>query len=207
MPTPSPRTYEMVDLLRDMAPAHLDDLRRRHPHHGAMLSVTETAGGQPATEQSDASLIDVQLELSKAALETVSAETNKLIPSIRRRLRNLKTTQLVSQILVALGGASIVATLGENDPTIDLIAGAVATVGSLLTIYTQSRSTGLGAGSSSLSELYTQLTEYRIQADKQLRELALLRRFPADFDEATKEELIDQTDELAGKLHRAMATV
>ena len=152
-------------------------------------------------------LLDAQLELSQAALETISRESNRMLPTVRQRLRGLKTTQLVSQIMVALGGASIVATLGESKPIFNLVAGGVATIGSLLAIYAQSRSTGLGSGAKSLSEVYTQLTEYRIQADKQLRELALLRRFPADFDEATKEALVDETDELAGKLHRAVAAI
>lgn len=207
----------MLIYLQQHDPEGLRLLKAQFPNHSltpasfdTLASVSSRTAGEESFELDETTPeaqdeISLRLAIARQTLKRIYAKAETVLPAFRRRLSSLKTWQFASQILIALSGASLLTTLGETSPLFTMIAGGLALLGSLITIYAQYRSTGLGEGTGSLTELYTKLVEKRAAVLRNLRELEVLSRFgAAQRDPQEVADIIQDSDNLSEEVGRIL---
>ncbi len=205
-------TNEIVGLLKTYAPEKLGDLRKRFPSLESSLEEGITMGVEPVkkslesietvsskgVERSETKNEEIQfrLELCKEGLESILVLCDQFVPKLKKKLLRLKNTQLISQVLIAISGASIIAMLGKENSTFNLIAASLAILGSLLTIFIQHQSTGIGEKSQNLSNYFTQLVALKTKAERQLLEIKIHKKFSENADQKELTTLVNESNSL-----------
>ena len=205
-------TNEIVGLLKTYAPEKLGDLRKRFPSLESFLEEGITMGDVQVIERLESTEeisskgversvtkneeIQFRLDLCKEGLESILVLCDQFVPKLRKKLLRLKNTQLISQVLIAISGASIIAMLGKENSTFNLIAASLAIIGSLLTIFIQHQSTGIGEKSQNLSNYFTQLVALKTKAERQLLEIKIHKKFNDNADHKELTTLVNESNSL-----------
>ncbi len=206
MPSEKVFTNELIGFLKQYDKVELEQLAAKYPQYGGQLVEGITLGDEIAV-RSTSDILMFRLELCKKGLESVIKESEKVIPQLKRKLRRLKNVQFYSQVLVAVSSASILVMLGKSNAIFNMVAAGLALLGSLLSIYVQTQSNGIGDRSQSISKAYTQLVESDIKAQKLLTEVKILHQFQ-DFSEIEAiHQLINDSNTICEEVRAIFAYV
>ncbi|HZG00197.1 MAG TPA: hypothetical protein VEY71_04300 [Chitinophagales bacterium] len=172
-----PPINEVINLLEAYAPAELQDLKKTYPEQENALRRGINAGETPAPNDGRVGTQDelyVRVVATIKGLELVIRKCNEVQPMLKTRLRNLGKVQFVSQLVVALSGATLLAMLQkENNILFNTISGSLTLCGAILTLFVQHRSGTVVPGSRSLFQLYDPLVDNKIAAEHSLQELSI----------------------------------
>jgi len=110
---------------------------------------------------------ELRLKVVKSSLELIISKCDTFIPRLKRKLKMLNGVQLISQIVIAISGASLLTLLStEVDKSINYLIGFLTLIGSLLTIYVQSKSIAINPNSNSVFKIYEDLVNLHIDAEQ-----------------------------------------
>ena len=202
-------TNEIIGLMHSLDPERLQELKQKFPQYAAQLEPGITLGNEKSQEEGVVKGVDsakrqmtaFRAELCKSGLETILETIPGKIAGLRKRIKSLRNIQLVSQIVIAVSGASIFALLGKEMDWVNRLAAVLALLGSVLTLIAKQRETGTISGSESLTVMYDKLVESEIKATANHRELNVLKEFVHETGQWDKlSELVNRTNSMSEEL-------
>lgn len=138
---------------------------------------------------------ELRLKIVKSSLEVIISKCNSFIPKLKTRLKRLNNIQLISQMIIAVSGASLLITLSnEANISISYLIGVLTLICSLLTLYVQSKSVSMNPHSGSLFKIYDDLVNLHINAEQKLSELVIYSSLNEISDERLPKILSDSNE-------------
>ncbi len=166
------RINEVIGFLEQSDPAALEALRKEHPEYESILQQGITLGNENHLF-ADPNEASVRSFASKRGLETALKKCDELLPVLKLKLKRLGNIQLGSQMVIGISGASLLSQLVNTVPSITIISGLLAIIGSTLTLIVQHRSGTLLNNSQSIFSFYDKLVDNKFEAEQQLMEIDL----------------------------------
>ena len=182
----SPQINELVNLLDHLNLPALKTLRKKYPHNLDDLAVSGVLGDTPAR---------LQLDVALATLKEFRPAVDRLLPRVRRRLRQSQIWDAVAQLTAAVGGATI---LVKPYP---VAGGVMALLGGLTGLAVKFLRQDFAGVEGGLQKVYADIAEVSWNA----RETELLLQgfagLEADPDPGEIAPLITRANEQSRQLH------
>ena len=163
---------EVIGFLETVDPQCLNDLRERYPAYDRLLQ-QGTKLGHSSGLFADPNEALVRGMACKAGLERVILICEDKLPQLKRKLKSLGNIQFGSQVVVGLGGASLLSQLGTSLPSVQILTGILTLLGSLLTLFVQHKSGTILNNNQSIFGFYEKLVDNKLEAEHQLLEIDL----------------------------------
>jgi len=164
---------EIIGLLHSYDESELSRLRDEFPEYAELLKPGITLGEEEVKDELRE--LKVRALVCKTGLNLIFKESEKILPKIKSRLKLLNNIQFVSQIVVAISGASLIAFLQEkHGETIKMVFGSLTLISALLTLFVQHKSGTIASGQNSLSKIFNELMDYKLNAEHFLEELRII---------------------------------
>jgi len=130
--------------------------------------------------------------------EMLKPGLNGLLPKIKSKLKLLNNVQFISQIIVAISGASILIFLQEKyEDTTRLAVGTLTLFAGLLSLFVQPKSGTIAMGDNSLSKVFNELTDYKLNAEHFLEELIIIERLDFSSSKEQVSQIIQKSNEIS----------
>ncbi|HAS42132.1 MAG TPA: hypothetical protein DCS93_16765 [Microscillaceae bacterium] len=134
------------------------------------------SAGIIAGEGEDDELL-VRANLSLLGLKYILLRSKRLLPKLQKRIKGFNNIQLISQIIIAISGATLLTTFRKPfEPLTKIVVGALALTGSLLSIYVQKRLGNVALGEKSLAKLLNDLIDQQAKAEMYFDEMGILSK-------------------------------
>src|SRR5690606_4697000 len=115
--------------------------------------------------------LKVRATVCKTGLNLILKKSEEILPKVKSSLKLLNNVQFISQIIIAISGASILVFLQENhSDAVKVMIGLMTLIAALLTLFVQHKSGTIALGENSLSKLFNDLTDYKLNAEHFLEE-------------------------------------
>ena len=168
----STQINEMVYVLEKLNPTKLNQIREQNPDYSEMLELGVTLG---ADENKDLTTeIQIKAEICKESNSEILKKCDTEFPIIKRRIKNYRKLNLLSQIITSISSAGVVSTLlaekFENQKTIGLIMGTIGLFSSLIPIINEYVITGIN--NKKINESFEDLVKYRLEIENNNKELS-----------------------------------
>lgn len=151
---------------------------------------------------------ELRLKIVKSSLEVIISKCNSFIPKLKTRLKRLNNIQLISQMIIAVSGASLLITLSnETNVSITYLIGTLTLICSLLTLYVQSKSVSMNPHSGSLFKIYEDLINLHISAEQKLSELIIYSSLNNGFLDERLPEILISSNELCIEIRKLIGKV
>ena len=195
-----PQVDEIVGLLNNLNKPELQKLQERNIGN-PILDIGIICGDKTEDE------IELRLEVLNLGIASINKKCEDILPILRKRIKLLGYLQFISQIVITISGASLIATL-EKDGfiTVKYISAFLALIGGLITMFVQFKSGTLAE--QNLIKTYLILTNYQLDAESIAQEASILKKFADNEDE--KEQvvrLIKKGNDLCRKFKQALITI
>ena len=197
---------ESLSLLEDFSPDIIDKLKDEYPNltdtfrTGIMLGDDDMKGKKEE--------IELRVEIIKSSLEVIISKCDSFIPKLKIRLKRLNNIQLISQIIIAISGASLLTILSsEISKSINYVVGALALIGSLLTIYVQGKSISINPNSSSLFNVYEDLVNLHINAEQKLSDLTIYSSISDGLADKKLPEILSSSNDLCVEIRKLIRKI
>ena len=199
-----PAINEIVGLLDTYDTVALEALQKKFPAHQKVLSSGIIAG--EGKEDSDQKVeLQVRSEVCKSGLELILKRSTSLLPKLKSRVRFLNRCQLFSQVIVAIGGATIIGLLKSEsgkDKMVSYFAASLTLIGSILSILIQYLSGSILANSKSVNILYENLVDYKIEAQHYLDEITILMKLGNESSMARMATIISDANHVSLEIRK-----
>lgn len=215
---------ESLSLLEDFNPSVINELKKSYPHlskvfkGGIMLGAEEEISKKIANNSSNGNLsswnetknqeAELRLKIAMSSLEVIVSKCDSFIPNLKKKLKRLNAIQLVSQLVIAISGASLLTILStEISKSVNYLIGALTLTGSLLTIYIQSKSTSITPNSKSIFKIYEDLVNLHLNAEQKLSELKIYNTLSNGLSNKRLPKLIESSTELCLEVRKLMRII
>lgn len=166
---------EIIGLLHAFDEFELSKLKDEFPAYAELLKPGITLGEEIVNDELRE--LKVRASVCKAGLKLILKKSEEILPKIKSRLKFLNNVQLISQIVVVISGASILGFLQEkHGETIKIVIGSLTLTAALLTLFVQHKSGTIALGENSLSKIFNDLTDYKLNAEHFLDELRIIEK-------------------------------
>jgi hypothetical protein len=187
---------EIIGLLHSFDEKELFKLRDEFPEHAELLKPGITLGEEEVKDE----LIELKVRASvcKTGLNLILNRAETILPKIKSRLRLLNNIQFISQIVVAISGASILVFIQEkHGEATKIIIGSLTLIAALLTLFFQNKSGTIALGENSLSKIFNDLTDYKLNAEYFLEELRIIEKL--NFSSSTEQvsQIIQKSNDIS----------
>ncbi|MEL6135713.1 MAG: hypothetical protein AAFR59_20330, partial [Bacteroidota bacterium] len=211
------RTNEIIGFLQAHSPDELAALQNEFSDFRHLLSVgVEMGEAKDVVNRLDIDKLQTRniptpgpqarkvlmyAKLTEKALAEALVKAGELMQKLRVRIKRARNVQLISQIIVALGGASLFTDIGKQTDWVKYAAGGTALIGSILTLVVQRLEVGTFSGGSSMASIYDDLVELRVQAQQQKRELEVALDFVEETEQWKElEKILHATNDITGDI-------
>ncbi len=169
-----PRIDEIIGFLYDFSLPSISGLEKKYPNFSSLFKRGIELGESSRFSNDE---LDIRTEICLKGLEAVNAKCSELIPKIKKRLITINRIQLANQIVVALGGASILSVL-QNDGYVSLkyIGASLVLIGSLLNIYFLYLSNTITPNNNNIFKDFDIIVSTNFDAQKVQQELLILKQ-------------------------------
>jgi hypothetical protein len=169
-----PRVDEIIGFLHDVASQKIQELEAKYPQDAKLFKKGIELGDADKSAENE---LDIRADICLKGLEAVNSKCSELIPQIKKRLSKIGKLQLANQIIVALGGASIL-TLLQSDGYLSLkyIGAVLVLIGSLLNIYFLHLSNTITPEGNSIFKTFDLVVSNNFDAQKIHQELTILNQ-------------------------------
>ncbi|MFD2943253.1 hypothetical protein [Flavobacterium notoginsengisoli] len=162
---------EMIYALEKLNPAKLNQIRTRYSDHSEILE-SGVVLGEEVNKNPDAEIL-IKAEICKESNNEILKKCDVEFPIIKRRIKNYRKLNLLSQIITALSSAGVVSTLLadniKNQKSIGLIMGFIGLVSSLIPIINEHIITGIN--NKKINESFEDIVKYRLEIESNNKEL------------------------------------
>ena len=162
---------EMIYALEKLNPHKLTLIRQQNPRHSELLQSGVTLGNEENNDVRTEILI--KAEICKASNSEILKKCDTEFPIIKRRIKNYRKLNLLSQIISAISSAGIVSTfLTANYPNqtkVGLIMGLIGLTSSLIPIANEYLITGIN--NKKINEAFVDLVKYRLEIESTDKDL------------------------------------
>lgn len=173
-----------------------------------ITDISRSTPNHQTIEESIKKETELRLELVISSLRIVTEQCEKVIPQLKQKIKRLNNLQLISQIIIAISGASLLTVLNsETSKIMNLVIGFLTLSGSLLTIYVQYKSYAMDSSSKSLLVVYEEISNLYIDADHNLAELKVYGQLETEASANRLRELISNGNELCLRLRKLLNLV
>jgi len=188
---------EIIGLLDSFDKLELSQLREKFPEYADILKPGITLGEEEESED-ELKELKVRATICKTGLNLILKKSESLLPKIKSRLKLLNNIQFISQIVVALSGASILVFLQEkHGETIKLVIGSLTLIAGLLTLFVQHKSGTIALGENSLSKVFNDLTDYKLNAEHFLEELTIIEKLNFSSSSEQVSQIIQKSNDIS----------
>jgi hypothetical protein len=187
---------EIIGLLSLFDKLELSNLRDEFPEYTELLKPGITLGEEEVKDELRE--LKVRAKVCKTGLNLILEKSEKILPKIKYRLKLLNNIQFISQIVVAISGASILVFLQErHGEMIKIMVGSLTLVSALLTLFVQYKSGTITLGENSLSKIFNNLMDYKINAEHFLEELKIIEEL--NFSSSTEQvsQIIQKSNDIS----------
>lgn len=169
-----PRIDEIVGFLHDVAERQIQELEAKYPKDAKLFKRGIELGDLNESTENE---LYIRTEVCLKGLEAVNLKCAELIPQIKKRLSRVGKLQLTNQVIVALGGASIL-TLLQNEGYLSLkyVSALLVLVGSLLNIYFLYLSNTITPEGDSIFKTFDLVVSNNFDAQRIQQELTILNQ-------------------------------
>ncbi|MEL6624663.1 MAG: hypothetical protein AAFO96_07535 [Bacteroidota bacterium] len=207
----NPRTNEVIGFLQLHAQQDLDNLRAEFPELRNLLEVGVEMGEpvQQLDKQLDARgelapearKVLMYAKLTEKALGEMLIKADQMTVKLRRRIKRAQNVQFVSQIVVAIGGATLLSDIGKEEDWVKYAAGAAALVGSILTLVVQRLQVGTFSGGNNLTSVYDDLIELKVEAQQLQTQLKVSLEFVEETEQWKElEKILNATNDITSDI-------
>jgi len=202
--TAVPPIDELIGFLNKYDNTQIALLKQKFPNHFKLFSEGVILGEEYNDE------LEVRAESCRIALDSIVKKCDEVIPLLKEKMKQLNVIQLFSQIIVAIGGASIFGLI-QNDGfyVVKYIAASFVLIGSIINIYFQFVSNSLLPDSNSFFKDYNGVIDCSINSQKCLFEITTLLKITQKTKEDKKElrMQIGKGNELAYELKKHLIKI
>lgn len=187
---------EIIGLLHSFDESELSKLRNEFPEYAELLKPGITLGEEEVKDELRE--LKVRATVCKTGLNLILRKSEKILPEIKSRLKLLNNVQFISQIVVAISGASILVFLQEkHGETIKIVIGSLTLIAALLTLFVQHKSGTIALGENSLSKIFNDLTDYKLNAEHFLEELRIIEEL--NFSSSTEQvsQIVQKSNDIS----------
>jgi hypothetical protein len=196
------KVNEVINFMDSFSPDRISKLKTQFPEHKNILKGGILQGEETVYPFSD---LLVKGSICLEGMDEVINQCSAKKPKIRHRLKNLVNVQLVTQIIIAISGASIVTTLSNKlNNNLSIYAGILAFIGALLTIYIQFKTGILGQNSKNVFQLYDVLVTNNLKAESSKKDLVFLLKINNSNTYNDLDELIKNCNNLCFETRRVL---
>jgi hypothetical protein len=167
---PQPYINEVLGLINDRQPKLLDELRAKFNDHKEIIQLGQTLGEVGNISVNE---IMVRAEVCMSGLKVVLSTCDSNLPLLKQRLKNLGSIQVISQVIVALSGATLLTQNQTAHPQVKIIVGFLALSGSILTVFAQHKSGTILSNSQSIFSIYDKLVDNKFEAELLRQEIEI----------------------------------
>jgi len=172
---------EIVGLLNTFGEGELSKLKEQYPEYSEMLKPGLTLGEEDIKDELKE--LKIRATICKTGLNLILGKANGLLPKIKSKLKLLNNVQFISQIIVAISGASILIFLQEKyEDTTRLAVGTLTLFAGLLSLFVQHKSG---------------TTDYKLNAEHFLEELIIIERLDFSSSKEQVSQIIQKSNEIS----------
>ena len=151
---------------------------------------------------------ELRLKIVMSSLEIIVSRCDIFIPNLKARLKRLNTIQLISQLVIAFSGASLLIKMStELSMSFNYLIGGLTLIGSLLTIFIQGKSTSINPNSKSLFNIYEDLVNLHLNAEQKLSEFNIHKSLPNGLSNKKLSVLIESSNDLCLEVRKLMLII
>lgn len=192
---------EIIGLLSTFGESELSALKDQYPEYSEMLKPGLTLGEEDI--KNEVKELRIRAIICKTGLNLILGKADGLLPKIKSKLKLLNNIQFISQIIVAVSGASILIFLQEkHGDTIKLVIGALTLFAGLLSLFVQHKSGTIAMGGNSLSKVFNELTDYKLNAEHFLEELTIIEKLDFSSSKEQVSQIIQKSNEISLKMKK-----
>ena len=184
---------EIIGLLYSFDESELSKLKSEFPEYSELLKPGILLGEEEVEDELRE--LKVRTAVCKTGLNLILKKSEKILPVIKSRLKLLNNVQFISQIVVAISGASILAFLQERQG--EIVIGSLALIASLLTLFVQHKSGTIALGENSLSKIFNDLTDYKLKAEHYLEELSIIEELNFSSSKDQVSQIIQKSNDIS----------
>jgi len=164
---------EIIGLLYLYSESELTKLRNEFPEYDELLKPGITLGEEKVEDELKE--LKVRAMVCKTGLKLILKKSEKILPKIKYRLKFLNNVQFISQVVVAISGASILVFFQKKyEEATKIVIGSLTLIAALLTLFVQYKSGTIALGENNLSKIFNDLTDYKLNAEHFLEELRII---------------------------------
>lgn len=194
---------EVIGFLELVDPKRLNDLREEYPDYDRLLQQGTTLGLDKSLF-ADPNEALVRGMACKAGLERVLLVCAEKLPQLKRKLKSLGNIQFGSQVVVGIGGASLLSQFGNTQPSVQMLTGTLTLAGSLLSLFVQHKSGTILNNNQSVFSIYEKLVDNKLEADQQLLEIDLALQAFRDDNPDRLIAVINTTNQICLEIRKAL---
>lgn len=194
---------EIVGLIRLTEPKVLEALQDKFSDYLKILEPGKTLGNDTAAV--DAKEIFIRATVCISGLQVVLRTCDINLPVLKKRLKKLGNLQLVSQIIVAITGATLLTQSQQAFPGIKMVTGALALIGSIITLYAQHKSGTVLNNSQSIFSYYDKLVDNKFEAEALRQEIDIeLQVFDANNPSDKLSDMINRGNKICLEIRKTL---
>lgn len=190
---------EIIGFLEVSNSTALEALRNDNSDFEELLK-TGIKLGDKDDKTSENQMLSFKLDISEKGLAEIHSKSVDLKSIIKKRLKVRDRLQLISQVIVAFCGASVISTLVKESDSFRYLVGGLSLAASILTIFTKQQS-GQPYGKSGLIKTLNSLSENHITAKQYLDEISIIKQLPIVKNEKRVISLIGECNRLSKETH------
>lgn len=175
---------EMIYALEKLNPQKLAQFRVQNPNYSEIL-----LGGVLLGEEEDnankTGEFNIKIEICKECNIEILKKCDAEFPKIKRRIKNYRKLNLLSQIITAISSAAVVSTfIGDNSSnkkTVGITMGIIGLISSIIPIFNQYIITGIN--DKKINESFEDMVKYRLEIESNDKELTyFLKSHAPDYE-------------------------
>lgn len=199
----TPPTNEIVDFLRLYDKSKVTELESSFPEYQKLFKEGMMMGENRVETVNEE--LKVRAEITKKGLQLILKKSEELLPKVKSKIKKLNSIQFISQVVVAISGASILLSLEKKFNFITPLVGVLTLVASLLTLFIQHKSGTIAFGDNSLSQLFNELTDYKLKAERFLEELIIAERLDYSSSIEKVSQIINESNDISLEMKKIIA--
>lgn len=196
---------EIVGLLNAYSQSELSSIQEEFPEYEKFLKPGIIMGEDEASED-EVKELKIRTKVCKTGLKLIIQKSGEFLPKVKSRLKLLNNVQFISQIVIAITGASIIVFLQEkHGESVKIIIGCLTLIAAILTLYVQHKSGTISLGENSLSKIFNDLTDYKLTAEHYLQELKIIEElnFSSSIEEVS--QIIKKSNDISSEMKKIIA--
>ncbi|WP_298541892.1 hypothetical protein [uncultured Aquimarina sp.] len=193
---------EIVGLLNAYSQSELSSIQEEFPEYEKFLKPGIIMGEDEASED-EIKELKIRTKVCKTGLNLIIQKSAEFLPKVKSRLKLLNSVQFISQIVIAITGASIMVFLQEkHGESVKIIIGCLTLIAAILTLYVQHKSGTIGLGENSLSKIFNDLTDSKLTAEHYLQELKIIEElnFSSSVEEVS--QIIKKSNDISSDMKK-----